>query len=297
MPQNIYLNENAPLSGSEIHNLGKLNVICGRNNSGKSTVLRAIANPDLSQVGISAIEKLADDIARATAQDSIFLSNNEWTNLGIQLRDTVKQTTANKEVWFPKDSGFYLHTLRTLWKSNQFLRGYNLDETKIESIYRAQFTSNERRVLLPPKRNLESSVGINFGSKPQPSGAGLTNSLLFAINQEYASPDRLLFETLSTTFTDISGGYTFQIVPSDNNVIRLRFRNPQGIWAEADDCGLGLQDLLVILYFSLSPLNDVVLIEEPESHLHPEMQRKLLAFLYAETDKQYIVSTHSNVYF
>lgn len=296
MPQNIYLNENAPLAATEICNLGKLNVICGKNNSGKSTVLRAIADQGLSQIGITANEELADSLAHFLAQGTIFINNNEWTVSGIQLRDTIRQTIASKDVWFRKDSGAYLETLKKLWKENRHLRGYNLEDGRYTNGYLTQIRSNEKCVLLPPKRNLESVVGVNFGSKPSPSGDGLTNYLLFATNQENSSPDRQLFEVLSATFTEISGGYTVQIIPMGSNECRLRFRNPQGVYAEANDCGLGLQDLLVILYFSLSPSHNIVLIEEPESHLHPEMQRKLLAFLYAETDKQYFVSTHSNVF-
>jgi AAA domain, putative AbiEii toxin, Type IV TA system len=67
-----------------------------------------------------------------------------------------------------------------------------------------------------------------------------------------------------------------------------------GIGAEA--CGLGLQDLLVILFFSINRDYTIVLIEEPESHLHPDMQRKLLYFLREHTSKQFFLTTHSNVF-
>jgi hypothetical protein len=40
----------------------------------------------------------------------------------------------------------------------------------------------------------------------------------------------------------------------------------------------------------------VILIEEPESHIHPHMQKRLLSFLKEETDKQYFLTTHSNVF-
>ena len=52
----------------------------------------------------------------------------------------------------------------------------------------------------------------------------------------------------------------------------------------------------MILYFAISSDYEVVLIEEPENHIHPEMQRKLLRFLSEETEKQYIISTHSNIF-
>ena len=53
---------------------------------------------------------------------------------------------------------------------------------------------------------------------------------------------------------------------------------------------------MVILYFALSSQRSFLLIEEPEVHLHPEMQRRLLSHLRSNTESQYIFSTHSNVF-
>ena len=53
---------------------------------------------------------------------------------------------------------------------------------------------------------------------------------------------------------------------------------------------------MILLFFAISNKYELLLIEEPESHLHPEMQRKLLAFLAERPDKQYVIATHSNVF-
>jgi hypothetical protein len=53
---------------------------------------------------------------------------------------------------------------------------------------------------------------------------------------------------------------------------------------------------MILLFFAISNKNELLLIEEPESHLHPEMQRRLLAFLAERPDKQYVIATHSNVF-
>jgi len=39
-----------------------------------------------------------------------------------------------------------------------------------------------------------------------------------------------------------------------------------------------------------------VMIEEPENHIHPDMQRRLLKFINSVEDKQFFIATHSNVF-
>ena len=79
-------------------------------------------------------------------------------------------------------------------------------------------------------------------------------------------------------------------------MVILNFSRGNNEWIAASNCGLGLQDLLVILWFAINPSPSVILIEEPESHIHPEMQRKLLEFIRSQIEKQFFLTSHSNVF-
>jgi predicted ATPase len=62
--------------------------------------------------------------------------------------------------------------------------------------------------------------------------------------------------------------------------------------------GVGASQLLPILVAGLSaPMGSLVLIEQPELHLHPKVQSRLADFfLYAKTGVRFIVETHSEYF-
>ncbi|MCK5109887.1 MAG: AAA family ATPase [Arcobacteraceae bacterium] len=60
--------------------------------------------------------------------------------------------------------------------------------------------------------------------------------------------------------------------------------------------GTGIHQLVILCSALVMNENKIVCIEEPEIHLHPELQRKFLDFLIEETNNIYFISTHSNVF-
>jgi len=57
--------------------------------------------------------------------------------------------------------------------------------------------------------------------------------------------------------------------------------------------GTGLHQLLILAIRAILVEDSVICIEEPELHLHPELQQQLMHFLFLETSNQYFVTTHS----
>lgn len=285
-----------PLEPTVLRQLGRVNVICGKNNSGKSTVLAALASPQYRAIGGPISQSDADQIAAAAADSSPFRRGSGNDSERGVYTNIVSRYLVSRELWFADDSDSIRRDISASVQQNSLLYRYQVNVNVVaEAVVRhiGEFPST---VLVPPKRMLQLSTAIKLSDAVEPSGEGLLNYLFYAKNQPADTDERRAYDAMLDAFQRISSGFSFGVFAERNNNIALNFGREDGSWVPAGACGLGLQDLLVLLYFMLVAAHDLLLIEEPESHMHPDMQRRLLAFVRDETAKQLFVTTHSNVF-
>jgi AAA15 family ATPase/GTPase len=296
MIQHIRIDFPPIIEGQILKDLGRVNILTGRNSSGKSTILRSILDkPNIGYDFINSTEN--KDLLKSFFR--LFNRPNEhevdnWIDHFLKmLTGKMVFNTSKKEIG-------------DILTEAKFAASFNYSvENVFESIANSLTSNNtidkEDILLLSPKRRLPYSTAFNTINNKLDDESTVGLARLFYLNNQLPdNKDKKLFEKISDSFLEITGSeFSIQIIPNQqhgNYGIQLLFRKSGGTWIEAINEGQGMCEILSIILYSLDGNYKLVLIEEPKNHVHPDFQRKLLCFLNHIDDRQFILSTHSPVF-
>ncbi|MEP5760574.1 MAG: AAA family ATPase [Litoreibacter sp.] len=145
--------------------------------------------------------------------------------------------------------------------------------------------------LIPAKREL-GPTGESFEDL---SGRGLIDHLATLQNPAWdKQEDREKFTRITEFLRTVTGksdatlevpsGSEHLLVHMDNKVLPL------------DSLGTGIHEVILIAAFCTIYDKSIMCLEEPEIHLHPLLQRKLINYLKDNTSSQYFIATHSSAF-
>jgi predicted ATP-dependent endonuclease of OLD family len=262
------------LKGVSIENIGTLNVFVGKNNSGKSSILHAI-----DMAGLALNVQAWDSFEQKIEIKDLFTKIGEFA-IGITYDDkSVVVVKANEHCIpefnpRPNDGEKFQSVLIT----PNYGKGYTTRIQRwpaqvISSIKARNFSAINSLDMLYAMKYYSEHDGEHFTADEYKN---LTQEIVHYFPElEKVVSDRTDKDISTLTYTEY--GKTLDILYS----------------------GTGLKHFIdVLLIISISKAN-IILIDEPELGLHPDLQRKFIEYLEKlakEKELQFFFATHSPVF-
>lgn len=259
-------------------NLSAINVITGANNSGKSTLLRALhalqrggelsgkdvrfgaftCKIDVVITGVINTPQWSDAQSPAIVEHSITLATIDHKSI-----QTTWQKTTNGAISVDKTA----RELQNIAPNHLIIPYFSRRKT---AGFNEDVREQAANAILPHMTNL--SAQLSRFANPH-----------FPDYQQYASTCEAILGFVVTAIPSLNGQRPGAYLPNRESI-------------DIDYMGEGVPNIVQLLVHLASSDNKLFLIEEPENDIHPKALRALLDLIIKSSERnQFVISTHSNI--
>lgn len=316
--------------GIYLENLSKINLFIGKNNSGKSNIVKlfqilwSLGNHNNNFLNFP--DTLENQHNRNNKNASFFF-RYEHEELGFPKTYRVTYEISGSKGGYDRSISDILKnpiTLSQTFKDNTFelkkeiVEKYHHEDDLIRSILIHKNISEvgytlweamEQHYKLSNKKFLENVLAkvvyipdfrlvqegsniVSYNSKI--NGANIISQLFQMQNPNLGEEEnKKKLNIIEETLKELLGVNELSLqIPHTKDKI---FVVINGKRLALENLGTGISEIVLLCCALLVHENCLVCIEEPEIHLHPELQRKFFQFLF-KTKNQYLITTHSNIF-
>ncbi|HLO98352.1 MAG TPA: ATP-binding protein, partial [Fimbriimonas sp.] len=251
-------------------------------------------NGPSTELGELYLSMLADDHRKNSHLHSIFATFKCKARLDdskdLVWFDFGKDRSLLTDNWKQAFDEIKDHELQSLWNSLTRNGGGNRNQHWFpETLQRLTRAFNSISVkMIPAIRQVgkHGSVSEEFG------GEGIIERLAKLQNPDVLNQqDKKKFERINAFLRNVLDNKTATIeVPHARDTILVHMDNKS---LPLESLGTGIHEVIILAAAATILENSVICMEEPELHLNPLLQKKLMRYLSSATNNQYFITTHS----
>lgn len=287
-----------------------INVIVGKNNSGKSTIIKALyqlqssnvfqdidvrKGAQFSRVGVDLIDCTEEDVNRFNLLQEILVESNLESGRILCLESIFKNKKGRhvERLFVPFN---YVEVYRLLDRKRVF---WDLDEDREVKYYEYNsITDSEaaNNFIYSFLANRSTYSIRNSTTKEDIERSNEVFQYLPAKIQRLANPSNVIQYEKYSSYCEKLLGFKPGIVSVGNNQLTIGCYSDHIEFIPLSAMGDGVANILGLIAVLLTENNKLLLIEEIEKDIHPEALKWLLELIISKSeDNQIVISTHSHI--